>query len=738
MKDGAEKRQKQRELEYQKELDDYRNQIAKLAEDKKVEVKTDVTVDSAENRSLLALLGFDHKQVDKFYELMQNKRKEYNNDINTINKEQLDKEKEDWNNYLIEYGTYEEKKKAIAEKYAKLIVDAQTEGEKAKLKADRDKEQKELEQDYIKSTTAIGKLFGDMRKRSSKEIRAIAEQANLMIEFIQSGEWDSDKAEQFGIKSKDIFEKLNKEWSNSPKTLRAIRGEIEKLLKSAYETSNAFEGIGIAIEILSQKDISQSELETGLGLLSDKIGQITQMSKMLSNILSNLGSDLGKDLEATIDVIDQTISGAMAGGQAGGWIGAIVGAVLGLGSALSGIFKDNKAIIAEWEENVANLAKSYKQSIEDIARANRYIDFESVFGTDNWGQFRQAVKDYEEAIKSLREQFIKLGQDQQDAKDKFSQIGGSDGLINPRGLVSAIKEWQSLINQADGIEADIVAKRKSASDIHTYVQFNPNEFFNSDGAFKDGGLEGLRKWYNTYSEYLTKAEKDTLEKIIETGEDASAAIEIMNKYMASLFGDLSMNIAENLISAFEETGDAMSGLEDVAKNVARNMAIQLLNTHILEKYIEPYKKAIMDALNTGDQVEANRIIQEMMGSINDPNSGVGQFVNSLSEWFGLEAGKIDRQSAAQGFSQMSQDTGNALLGIAINMENNLHIIRKYLEENGVKNATQEATNVVLNNIYTQVLAIKGNTDRLENIENYMRSTMGNTLDSLNELRKFNR
>lgn len=67
-----------------------------------------------------------------------------------------------WNEYLVEYGNFQQKKSAINAEYNQKIAEATTKGEKESLKKERDSKLKEVTFDELKKTINFADIFGGL------------------------------------------------------------------------------------------------------------------------------------------------------------------------------------------------------------------------------------------------------------------------------------------------------------------------------------------------------------------------------------------------------------------------------------------------------------------------------------------------------------------------------------------------------------------------------------------------
>ena len=140
-----------------------------------------------------------------------------------VNKEQLEEEKRAMNEYLKEYGSYLDKRDAITALYNEKIAKATTEGERKSLSEAMKRELSDLDIEASKTTSAISRLFGDMKDKTLSELEAINRKGREALEFLKSGVWDESKGKDFGI-TKETFEL----WSKSPDKLKDISRRTRK------------------------------------------------------------------------------------------------------------------------------------------------------------------------------------------------------------------------------------------------------------------------------------------------------------------------------------------------------------------------------------------------------------------------------------------------------------------------------------------------------------------------------
>ena len=152
-----------------------------------------------------------------------------------VETDEFEAERKAMNEYLEEYGTFQQKKLAINEKYTQLIADATTEGEKLALGKEWDKELTDLEIKAGDTSNAIIALFGDMSDKSLKELEGLAAKGQEAIDFIKGGEWNEVTGLKLGI-TEDEFRR----WQESPEVIKQAGDALKEVKAQADELQPSF------------------------------------------------------------------------------------------------------------------------------------------------------------------------------------------------------------------------------------------------------------------------------------------------------------------------------------------------------------------------------------------------------------------------------------------------------------------------------------------------------------------
>lgn len=288
----------------------------------------------------------------------------------------FDSEKHAMNEYLKEYGSYQEKRKAITELYNEKIAKATTEGEKKSLGEEMKKTLSDVDEAANKKTSAFGRLFSDMKNSSVKDMRAIADNAEMLLKFVNEGKWDANKGADLGI-SKETFDVLGK----SPEKIEKISENIKNVNEQADKSDTAFNKMGNGFKKLFSSGSEPKKLNEALSEIESGLNGAMQAGQFLSSSLSSLGDAFGSDalggaaegINVAMDAASSAMSGAKAGAMFGPW-GAAAGAAIGLVSSLGSSLA--KLHDAKHEKNIQNiqdqievLEKTYGNLGESLEKA---------------------------------------------------------------------------------------------------------------------------------------------------------------------------------------------------------------------------------------------------------------------------------------------------------------------------------------------------------------------------------
>lgn len=258
----------------------------------------------------------------------------YNEQIYQIEQEYRDKATQSLIDYNKQYGTYQEKRLAIAMDYARKIAAAETEGDEYKKKA-LEQERKEslsaLDFSELKDSIDWEVVFGNLSKVSKQELQKVKQQ---LKQFKQSPEYKNMTVEQQKIVNEaisSIQENIIEQGGilgDLPEQLKELASAQKELETAQKEYNDALaNGTEVEIEAARKKKTQAAQnvinSQSNVNLSAEKAQN--NISTVIDSI-SNLGeagaslSSFGNSIGTLIDVFSESEHK----------IGGIVGAILGL------------------------------------------------------------------------------------------------------------------------------------------------------------------------------------------------------------------------------------------------------------------------------------------------------------------------------------------------------------------------------------------------------------------------
>lgn len=601
MEDGTEKKLAQIDLDYQKELD----AIKKQRKDWETEQGGKLT----------------DKQEEKLGTWASNAAKKRESDIDSTSKAKLEADKKAWQEYFIEYGNYQEKRKNLVQKYNDELAKLQKDSPEYAIKeAEKSKAIEQLDEQYGKSTKAMADLFEDASNKSVSAIQSIIDKYETLVKYM-SGTKESDgtnvtldELKALGFTDKDI-EKIEK-------------GEI-----SIKDVTDAIRGLKDELKGKSPWQAFVSDLEKGIEAIkkggndSKKIGQgitdigntVTSFAPALNEFGSSIADIFGFDDSKITSAIDalgglgQTASGVgqiMSGDIVGGAMSAVSG-ISSVVSALDGMFGADYSHYNEMVEEYTRLNEIWDELID---KKQEYISISYGMEADKVGE--EALGLVEKQIEAYR----LLGKERLNS----GASAGSHSIGKRMAKNTSSSDWQDI---ADALDMSV----KDAKDFIGTGRMT--------GLFDltTEQLEKLKSEAPTFWAKLDGDVRDYLDKIIE-GEERIEEIhnQINEQLTQTTFDGVYSNFIDTLMDMKASSKDAAEDVSEYFMQAMLSEQIGTLYQDKLKKWYEKFAKGMEDGSLT--ESERNALNSEYMGYIE-------------------EAMKLrDELAAATGYDKISQES----------------------------------------------------------------------------------
>lgn len=314
MAEGTQKKLSQIDLDYQKELDAIEKQRTEWEKTQKGKL-------TSEQESQLSISE-------------ENAFKAYQKSVSETNKEKLESDRKAWQEYFIQFGNYQEKRKNLIQKYDDEIAKLEEHSaERATKIAEKNQAIDQLDEQFGKSIHVMADLFEDASEKSVSSIQDIIDKYELLIKYM-SGTDESVSLinlESVGFTDKDI---ANLE--NGTINIKDITDAIKRLKEEVKGKSpwlSFFSDMKKGIDDIKNANGDTRKLGQGISTIG---GAITEFSPAIKQFGSDISSIFGEDLN---DEINNVIDGLSGLGQTAVGVGQIMSGDIagGIMSAVSGV-----------------------------------------------------------------------------------------------------------------------------------------------------------------------------------------------------------------------------------------------------------------------------------------------------------------------------------------------------------------------------------------------------------------
>ncbi len=715
MEDGAEKKRRQIELDYQKEIDEIKKQRKKW-EDAQGGKLTSEQRDVLGNRASNA---------------MQSREKGLAAITDTENQAAIEANER----YLKNYGTFMQKRQAITDEYTRKISEATTQGDKDILQKEMEKALSSLDLEKLKQGINWELVFGDLDKVSKESLSKVKQQ---LRDFKNSDEYKNMAVDQ----KKVIDEALN----NIQSTLIDKGGLLADLPEQLSELAKAQEELTQAQEEYNEamKNGTDMQKEAATKKLNDaqKKQQNAQTNvqkstdKATNNIvtLSNAITQLGSNSEMSLSQI-----GSLAGNiadvfsEVGSKVGGIIGAAFSLMDAISsqGLENFNKnltknvfGVVREVLEfgtfGLLDLGgdsdKTLHSDIELLTQSNE--DLKSALDNlaekmnesavaDASGIYEQQKKDIEAQIANTQEMMRRSGAAYSNG---FLGIGGTHSSNKRVNDAMSAEDWKR-VSEAAGVSVTSASDFWNLTSEQMYnVANNATDLYSKIKQYADDGYENASQYMDSYIEYwkqLDELEDTYREKLTDTSFD-TIRDEFKNQLldMESDAEDFAEDFEKMMQQAVVESmmSDTYANrLKEWYKSFANSMTDGTLSSTEQSNLKSQWEQMVSDAL-----AERNAIMQAMGW---DSSSSEQQ--SASSRGFGTEmthedAGELSGRFTAVYESNLRIETAEKQQIVAIT-ELRGSISSLIVQANGLYNIADE-TRTILANSYLELQQIRENTE----------------------------
>lgn len=703
MKEGTEKKLEQIDFDYQKQLDAIRKQEEEWSK--------------AGNGKLT------DKQAREISEAYANAESMRDKDITNVTKEQLKAEQQALNDYLKEYGTFQQQKLAIAQEYAEKIRKAQEENgvnsaQVKLLEKQRDVAIQNKETEAIKANIDWVTVFGEFGSMFSDMVKPALDEAK---KYIQTDKFkNSDQASQkslidaisqmekslggtSGVNFKKLGEDVKAYHTAEQNRINAIEIEtaaLEKLKKSQDDYAKAQKSgteeekqvTANALDIARQNaDIASANVKTQTDIANQAQRNVTDTATRLKASMENLlgglqqissgglynaYSGIIKTVNGFKDVIGKT-SESLQEVPIVGWILSIIDVLKDglsdlVGGLLDAVLNAVSGIISDVLSGdlFVTIGNSLKNGIGNILNAISFGGFNSLFGIGG------NKKELEEAINRLTDRNETLQTAIEDLTDEMKASKGTQSVAAYRDAYKYQKET------IDNYKRIAQEQARYSGSHHSW-----NYYW---GGFSQEQIDRLsgkigRDWngdiWNLTPEEMKMLREtvDMWETIQNTGKGGygDRLTDKLNDYIdqAGTLEELTNELYEGLTgmsfdSMYDSFVDNLMDMKYDAKAASEDISEYFMRAMLSNKIGELYSEKLEEWWEKfGASMEDNELTEEERKALQDEYMKYVDEAMKLRDELAAATGydKISQEAASQsasskGFQTMSQDTGEELNG----------------------------------------------------------------------------
>lgn len=621
------------EIEYQKKLFDVQEELnAKKSKDykKKTFDPSTVKVDTS-----------------KFNELISNE----------LIKQSIAPYKEEaqaWNEYLVEYGNFQQKKVAINAEYNQKIVEAATKGEKESLKKERDSKLKEVTFDELKKSINFADIFGDLDTQSTETLAKMRDKLKEIIDKSAKDLKPTDlKVLQEAFSNIDLKIVERNPFGELKQGIEGYKSATEAVIKAQEDLNTVQEGgeviIGqytdktgkVVTKLLTQEQAernlsdaqkerleSQSKLTKAVNSIGQQGQQLVNAGNNLVDMLTNLGVSVPESISGALSGLGQIMSGLESIDLTKPFsiISSTTGILAGITKTISSFFggPDGTAYYEGVREQLEAINEVYDRIIdkskEDIVFGGGFASVQAA---------TQAMDNYEKKVINLQ---------------KIAAASGRAGA----SWKSHSAEWHSNKNvgAVGGFEqmSDILGK--SISSMTDLYSLSGDELFLIQSQIPEA-------W-----SLIDARIRENLDSIVACKDEANELRDALNQAMTGVDFDSFYN------GFIDQLSDMDTSFEDMCDNFEDYLRKSIMAGLVASQYqgrINALYEQWSDAARSDSKITKNeagllkeqyqQIVEDMMHDREE-----------MFKTFGWDTSATSQESSKKGFATASQDSIDELNG----------------------------------------------------------------------------
>ena len=597
MKDGYEKRLAEIEASYDREIETIRQKKAEWEN----EQQGTLTIGQADY-----IAEALRQSADKRLKL-----------IDQLNRQQAEADQKAMNEYLAEWGTYQEKRDAIAEQYRKKMTEADSEGLRLSLQKEMEKALSEIDFGEFKKSISWDKIFGNIGTLNTKTLKSLRDQLQQYFDAHRD-----DTPENLKL-IRERLEDLDREILNSEKVVPKLKRLIDTFKDGRDVT---------------QKGLLSKEQLDLIGSIAGDMDEVLGVASATMTLSETLGINLPDGIKKAIDGFSGFNSGLRqiaSGNVIQGAISAVTGLVnvfKGVGGLFTGIFGSSNR---EWET-----LNSRYTILSDVW--GKIIDQKKEYMAISWGNEISATTEY---INDLYKAQQAMAKTVAESRLKYRKTGDHSVGYN---MWNGRKQYEGY------------AWKDIADEISSYL-----------GTAFDGmdDLISLTteqyQWIMTaYPEYVAMLDEEfraSLESIHEIDQSMEDVIEKSKEQLTSMtFDTMEDNFLSRLLDMDSEAKDFADDFEQYLIKALMSGLVASKYRDKLRAWYDAFAGANKDGIDTEEYKRLQQQYTEIVESAIEERDKIREMLQKATEETGVEEASDNSLKGA--YAKASQESIDLLAG----------------------------------------------------------------------------
>lgn len=672
--DGWDKRQKQIELNYQKEL---------LAIDKHTQELIEKQQEAERLRwEMDGKKGVFIPQITSVIQLPEEQKNELLNMETTLNKT-FEAENQKLHDELINrYQTYADKRLEIEKKFNDDLAAMQSQNVSGELDFNISELEKQRKQnlkeisdaesaELVKVTNLFVRLFTDASTQSVDQVKRVIDETQALYDYLASTK-NEDITANFGFTAEQLrsFQANAEQMKsildgiNAKKRELGDRSPVDAFIHSLKDAKNLFSKGG------------NDNLKLGVEKIGAATKDILPYVNQLGNDLSAIfGEDIGNLVNGATEALNSVMNvaeGFAKGGVIGG-IAAVVGEVAKLFTKAAEAEKRHQEALKE----IANekLAMQRKYNLLLLEQNLLLKEATTIFGEKEITKAANAINVYRDAIALFEKEL--------QGKKPNTALGSIWWLKDSyQKQLDAYNQGVGALNTIQiktGHEKTGLFGWGKGRDVYSSILdiYGKDKLLNPDGSLN---IDFAKTILDTQT--LSDENRNLLQSLIDLQEQANEAQDALRDYLKETFGVLGSDLMDSIVSSIKDKGIAAweafgKAGSKVIENLGKQLAYELF---FADKFAKLQKD--LEAIYGQVGKSPEEIANEAMQLVGDFYNGIGDDMDAaqafMENWqreaekhgFDLWQPETVSQTGKSGaFTTMTQDQAGKLEGLFTSLQN---------------------------------------------------------------------